>query len=756
VKAYERNTNTQSFDRALYKYVFQHLIFTTPKTNMMNSKYNPDELELVSKLTVASLHVWNDSNVEDNLLSARVHIKAPNPSVDQYSSSLATPSHICCVIDCSGSMGLPASSKDENGNAVEDAGLTILDIVKFSTVVIAESLSPQDKLSIVTYSDNAVSVLPPTDMTDEGKASVKAVLATIQPDCRTNLFAGLECGVKQANKVGDGYINSVFILTDGYPNIHPAESYEVSISKVLCENPISGALSTFGFGYNLDSKLLVDIAKIGGGYFSFIADAGMVGTCFINALANSRCVFGVNPVLKISGCDLSKSGIIPKNSFIPSVTSDDFLEARLVDDIIYVKLTPLRYGCDVDVILKPFLFHNRDSVKIELVFDTIGGKRNNLDVILSNSTTADELFHSKRATFVREAIKLSVNTFDEDACNTFVSASEESIESNSNLDALYQDMKGEATEAISSQKNFTTWGKHFLLSLSTAHLHQFCNNFRDPGVQVYGTGILFSSLQDSLDDIFEKIPSAQPSRQTGVTQSVQMSKVYNNRNTTCVDGKTILRVKTQSLHKIITRNDDATSFSTSSFSETRRIPICNIKKGDLVLTADGSYVKVDCLVETVVDDKTSQKPFDLIKIGQLCVTPYHPVKVDQIWQFPIQIAKNKQMAANDNDYITAYSVYNLVLERGERHKAVVMDGVETITLGHGITNNIILQHDYFGTDRVIDDFSTLGGGIGWEGGHIVLREKNIKRNSQSGCISQISEVKSIEKSIVHMVLPCAV
>merc|ERR1712038_952945 len=156
-----------------------------------------------------------------------------------------------------------------------------------------------------------------------------------------------------------------------------------------------------------------------------------------------------------------------------------------------------------------------------------------------------------------------MGTFDEGSCDIFIDASKENAVRNSKLQALYQDMKGEATQAIASEKNFTSWGKHFLMSLSNAHLHQFCNNFRDPGVQIYGTGNLFSSLQDSLDDIFEKIPPAQPSRQTGSTQPVQMSKVYNNRNTTCVDGRTVLRVKTQSLQKIDKRNDDIVSLSTS-------------------------------------------------------------------------------------------------------------------------------------------------------------------------------------------------
>jgi len=702
----------------------------------MNSKYIPSELELISKSTAPSLYVINDSKVAGKVLSARVHIKTPNPGVDQAVTSLATPNHICCVIDCSGSMGLPASSKDENGNTVEDAGLNILDIVKFSTIVIAESLNPQDKLSIVTYSDNAVTVLPPTDMTEEGKTTVKDALDKIEPDCRTNLFAGLKFGVEQAHLVGDGYINSVFILTDGYPNIHPSEGYEVSIRKVLSESPISGALSTFGFGYKLDSKLLVDIAKMGGGYYSFIPDAGMVGTCFINALANSKCAFGVNPVLKISGCDLSKAGTIPENA-AQGVTSDEFLVSSLHGDTIHIKLTPLRYGCDIDVMLKPFLFqNNQDSIKIELVFDTVGGKSINLNVSASAGNTEDESFHSKRALFVKDAMTLSSKTFNTDDSKVFLDASIESAGGNSSLDALYQDMRGEATEAIASENNFTTWGMHYLRSLSTAHLHQFCNNFRDPGVQVYGKGILFSSLQDSLDDIFEKVPPAQPSRRSGITQPVQMSQIYNNRNTTCVHGKTIVMVKRQSL-QLDKCNDNFASFLNSYSSKTSHIPICCIKKGDFVLTADGNYVKVDCLVETVVDDKTSQKPFELIKVGELCVTPYHPVKVDQKWQFPIQIATHK--------CDTAYSVYNLVLERGHRHMGVIMDGIETITLGHGITSNIVLKHDYFGTDRIIDDLSTMSDGVEWEAGHIVLRESNIKRKSSSGCISEISEMKCFDE-----------
>ena len=53
-------------------------------------------------------------------------------------------------------------------------------------------------------------------------------------------------------------------------------------------------IHTFGFGYNLDSHLLADISRTGDGTFSFIPDAKIVGTCFVNAVANLCSTMGAN------------------------------------------------------------------------------------------------------------------------------------------------------------------------------------------------------------------------------------------------------------------------------------------------------------------------------------------------------------------------------------------------------------------------------------------------------------------------------
>ncbi len=45
-------------------------------------------------------------------------------------------------------------------------------------------------------------------------------------------------------------------------------------------------ISTFGFGYNMDSLLLVEMALTGFGTYSFIPDASFVGTVFVNIVSN--------------------------------------------------------------------------------------------------------------------------------------------------------------------------------------------------------------------------------------------------------------------------------------------------------------------------------------------------------------------------------------------------------------------------------------------------------------------------------------
>ncbi|CAJ1437271.1 unnamed protein product [Effrenium voratum] len=89
------------------------------------------------------------------------------------------------------------------------------------------------------------------------------------------------------------------------------------------------------------------------------------------------------------------------------------------------------------------------------------------------------------------------------------------------LEGLLEDVQGQVAEAVSRQDWYTSWGAHYLRSLSRAHLSQVCNNFKDPGVQGYG-GELFQDVRDVADEIFLKLPPPNPAVRSGMEMLMAM------------------------------------------------------------------------------------------------------------------------------------------------------------------------------------------------------------------------------------------
>ena len=72
------------------------------------------------------------------------------------------------------------------------------------------------------------------------------------------------------------------LFTDGQPNRSPPGGEIEALKRLNTKCPIH----TFGFGYNLNSHLLYEMAKISSGMNCFIPDATFVGTVFVNAISN--------------------------------------------------------------------------------------------------------------------------------------------------------------------------------------------------------------------------------------------------------------------------------------------------------------------------------------------------------------------------------------------------------------------------------------------------------------------------------------
>ena len=70
------------------------------------------------------------------------------------------------------------------------------------------------------------------------------------------------------------------------------------------------SILTFGFGYSLDTMLLVDIAAKGHGCFSYIPDSGFVGTVLIHAIANLATTAGTLARLNLEGAQGTELRVI--------------------------------------------------------------------------------------------------------------------------------------------------------------------------------------------------------------------------------------------------------------------------------------------------------------------------------------------------------------------------------------------------------------------------------------------------------------
>lgn len=208
--------------------------------------------------------------------------------------------HVSCdivlVIDVSGSMSsearIPGSSDQES------TGLSILDLVKHACRTILSTLDEGDRLAIVTFSNSAIEVQKLTVMTEINKKRTEENIEKMCVQGATNLWAGLRKGIEcLSNAQNTNAVPAIMLLTDGLPNhMCPPGGYVPALRTM---GRIVPTIHTFGFGFELRSGLLKSIAEVGRGNFSFIPDAGMIGTVFIHAVAHLQSTFATNAVLEL-------------------------------------------------------------------------------------------------------------------------------------------------------------------------------------------------------------------------------------------------------------------------------------------------------------------------------------------------------------------------------------------------------------------------------------------------------------------------
>ena len=603
-----------------------------------------------------------------------------NVSVNPIDGKVEVPNELVIVIDVSGSMNAVAYVEQDKRQV--DVGFTILDITKHAIKTVIESLNNNDKISIVTFSDTAKVICGMTNINESNKKYLKSLVSNLNTKGCTNVWAGLSMGLKQFSNVeNDDVCNkSLMFMTDGIPSEHllPPRGIVESLERILKSMTIKPTIYTFGFGYSLDTKVLANIASAGNGTFSFIPDSGFVGTIIIHAMANIKTTCATNTNVNI-------------------ITNGDTKIKKIYgyNNANCVKLNTINYGQNKEIVIE---FENENpDYSIELEYNSYTNNITNVKAVKKDyKDNTDIMMRLEFVELLQKIINIMPNK------NTASIYINEYISKYNNDSLIVNDLKDQVKMAISTDAIYGKWGKNYLYSLMFAHKEQRCNNFKDKSVSAYG-GTLFGELVDKIDEIYANMEPPKPSNQVrncdvstrgggattkGFTRGgVDFRQSFHNANGGCFHENSSV-----SVYPNITKKCK------------------DVMKEDLVMTSNNTYSKVICVTKI----KCENNKCDMVKINDsLSITPYHPIKKTE-WVFPNTLNKTITF---DCEYM-----YNYVLDKDH---TIIIGNTICATLGHGIMDNDVIKHDYYGTDKVVNDLKSFNGfnkGVVTFGPNCIIRD----------------------------------
>ena len=449
-----------------------------------------DDQELTKKIIIAAAPC--EELKEDSKDPVNIGISITVPDIE-----CRVPIDVSCVIDVSGSMSEKVKYQDpENENRIIYDCCSQLDFVKHSVKAVINSLTDKDRLSLVVFSSTAKLVYPAKFMTQDNKREAMEALDPLKPEDATNIWDGLKVAIDSLLEAEDKKHKRrkfVFLLTDGLPNRSPDIGEARWVKSYLRKHSASFQINTFGFGYNIDSELLLGISAAGGGVFGFIPDAKLLGTNFVNCVANAAttlCVRAKLHLTPLGGSTLAKN--LGYN-----------LSFKKQDDHIVVELGNLQLGQTRDIVIPMHLSKGDSYLAVTLEYESQEeGHIHKLNYTAkSRVPTVDSAAAWVRSRVIDQTYDVIIGASPENFNNAqkmmedlskFVTEYDNKYENDDpRLNGLVADLVGFAgnggrmSKAISTKERFGRWGGHYLRSIARAHQLQLRTNFMDIGLQVY-------------------------------------------------------------------------------------------------------------------------------------------------------------------------------------------------------------------------------------------------------------------------------
>ena len=603
-------------------------------------------------------------------------------SVSVPADTQPLPLNVVGVVDMSGSMGgratepkpLPPGQKPEDTTLMSRTDLT-----GHAISALTQTLKADDRLTIIGFDDRVVTYLPATAMTPQGKATAMTKIPQIQPRGGTSFWAGIQAALASLETSASPDANNVILFqTDGEsdPSYDPVMGVVGSIVAWKERHPtIKFTLHTIGYGYGdaLQSDLLREIAKVGGGDFYYVPDGSVLAQVAIHLFANLATVTHTDMSLRLTSCD---------RAFIPV----GFLNAGQTRTFIV-------RGAPEGVIVR--LCSNGQTLCTEEIGTEVG-EQTEADI---NALAQSLLVVSLSGT--RPCIDTLKAMLSRNGVTPYITALLTDLEHPD----LYKGQIGKAFVPA----NYAKWGKHYLPGVISGHRNQWPMNFKDESSVHYSGPVTKQAIADGVV-IYEGLPPIRTSFSSGSGSSSGAAPAYvapsMNYSGGCFTGDTLVNSmvfsRLSELHNV-------------SRIEPKRMD--EIRAGDILAPFQDGLPpnRVKCVVRY---DVTA--PQAIVRFGGAGLTEFHPVMYGGTWVHP-RILKAPTQESVD-------AVYNLVMESG--HRIVLNDGVVACTLAHPFHGPVI-SHSYFGAPvpgkpHCLDD---LKNAKGWNTGYVVCKNTREVRDA---------------------------
>lgn len=639
------------------------------------------------------------------------------------------------------------------------ANFSRLDLVQHSMLTIIELLRVQDSLIIVTFDSDAKLALAYTEMTAEGKYLARNVVKRFSANGSTNLWKGLEMAMDLADQVSRDKHIALVLQTDGAPSACylPMRGIQQTLqNKLQSMYPVSFTIHTCGYGYGdeLDSKLLRQIATLGNGSYAYISDGSMVGTVYIHLLCNLLSVVLCN--VKVVFVDSLEVNVGPMRVGQPR---EFFIAGNNRGEIQHIACTERSYTTTTTVRNQAEPRHKSFAAARAQFVDT-----------LAQCVELAECGEIHRALDKVSQFATMLRTIQDPRVAALLSDTEASPSRD----------KGQIPKSF---QYWDRWGKHYLPSMQFAHSRQEKVNFKDQSLEMYSTPALEEMITHA-ETVFSNLPppSSMGRRNTyfhggggGGVEGLFGAPVYgrsrhapNNPFGTSTGG--LFGASTSGLFGQRTGGggDGGRSGAAGSLfggapdrplsaghdgggSDDGRhdgsvsialmiSPASGCFTGDTqVMLESGSVVRMDALTKgckllhgstvqcVVMYHNTTNK---ILRSKGLGITEYHPMRFcnNSEWAFPADVLQEEE-----EESVHPRTIFNLVLDSAP-HFIQTPSGIQCVTLGHGLISNNVVTHPYFGTNACLEDVKQRAG---YEKGQVEYHNARAEIDPLTGLVCRI-------------------